>query len=262
MKIHANGIGIQCDISGKRDAQVVILSHSLGSSMSMWEPQMAGLESRFRVLRYDTRGHGGSDAPEGPYTLEQLVEDALGLMDGLGIDRVHWVGLSMGGMIGQGLALNHAHRLRSLALCDTAAALPADAQPIWDERIQRVRSKGLHALVDETMGRWFTAPFLSKNPPEVALVRRLFLDTPVAGYIGCSQAIRRLHYLERLREIRMPTLIIVGEDDPGTPVPAAQSMHERIPGSRLVVIPSAAHISNVEQPDRFNEALLGFLLGQ
>ncbi len=259
MKIKANGIQMNYQLSGKEDGPVVVLSHSLGSSLAMWDPQMEILEARYQVLRYDTRGHGGTDAPEGAYTLDQLGNDAIGLLDALGIDVVHWVGLSMGGMIGQCLALNHTDRLRSLALCDTAAIIPDEAQPVWKERMDTARDKGMQALVQETMKRWFTLPYLGKNPGGVELIRKHFLDTPVSGYIGCSEAIRILNYLENLSDIKIPTLIMVGEDDPGTPVAASEAMHERIPGSRLVVLHSAAHLSNIEQAEAFNSALMGFL---
>ncbi len=259
MKITANGIQINYQLSGKEDEPVVVLSHSLGSSLAMWDPQMELLEARYKVLRYDIRGHGGSDAPEGAYTLDQLGGDAIGLLDALGIDVVHWVGLSMGGMIGQYLALNYADRLRSLALCDTAAIIPDDAQPVWQERMDMARDKGMQALVQETVKRWFTLPYLGKNPGGVELIRKHFLATPVLGYIGCSEAIRVLNYLEDLSDIKIPTIIMVGEDDPGTPVAASEAMHERIPDSRLVVLHSAAHLSNIEQAEAFNSSLMGFL---
>jgi 3-oxoadipate enol-lactonase len=259
MKIKANGIQTNYEVSGKEGGPVVVLSHSLGSSLAMWDPQMAILEAHYQVIRYDTRGHGDSDTPKGAYTLDQLGKDAIGLLDALGLDMVHWVGLSMGGMIGQCLALNHAERLKSLVLCDTAAIIGEEAQQVWQERIDAVRDKGMQVHVQETLERWFTPPYLKKNPPWVDLIRRHFLATPVAGYIGCSEAIRGLNYLEGLSAIRIPTLIMVGEDDPGTPVAASEAMHERIPGSRLVVLPCAAHLSNIEQADAFNRVLIAFL---
>jgi 3-oxoadipate enol-lactonase len=259
MLIKANGIQINYELSGRRDAPVVVLSHSLGSSLVMWNPQRDSLEPHFQVLRYDIRGHGNSDAPSEAYTLELLGDDAIGLMDALGIDRVHWVGLSMGGMIGQCLALNHPHRLRSLALCDTSAIIPEDAQPIWKERLKTLRDKGVGALLQETMERWFTPSFLILNSPMLSIIRKQFLATPVEGFIGCVEAIRKLNYLDRLAEIKIPTLILVGEDDPGTPVAASKAMHERIPNSRLVVLQSARHLSNVEQSEAFNATLIKFL---
>jgi 3-oxoadipate enol-lactonase len=165
----------------------------------------------------------------------------------------------MGGMIGQCLALKHADRLKSLTLCDTAAQIPEEAQPVWKERIAAAEKGGMQALVSQTMERWFTAPYLNQNPPEVESIRQQILATPVAGFAGCSEAIRRLNYLERLSEITLPTLIIVGEDDPGTPVEASEAMHARIGGSSLVVLEDAAHLSNIEQTEKFNKALMDFL---
>jgi len=260
VKLKANDIEVNCEVSGKQDAPAVMLSHSLGSSLFMWNPQIEALESHFRVFRYDMRGHGESDAPHGAYTLEQLGEDAVGLLDALNIQVVQWVGLSIGGMIGQYLALNHADRLRSLVLCDTAAAIEEEAQAMRQQRIETAREQGMEPLVESTLDRWFTQDFLKRNSPQVDLIRRHFLATPVAGYIGCSEAIGNLNYLERLSEVKTPTLIIVGEEDPATPVAASEAIHERMPNSRLVVLPSAAHLSNVEQPDAFNRALIGFLL--
>jgi 3-oxoadipate enol-lactonase len=259
MLIQANGIEMNYEISGKKNAPLVILSHSLGSSLKMWNPQMEALESHFRVLRYDIRGHGRSSTPPAPYTMELLGEDAVGLLNALKVDQVHWVGLSMGGMIGQSIALNHPHRLRSLSLCDTGAIVPAEAQPIWQERIESVRQKGMESQLQGTMERWFTPPFLSLNPPMLALIKKEFLTTPAEGYIHCCEAIRRLNTLERLRGINLPTLIIVGEDDPGMPVSASEAMHQRIPQSKLVVLKSARHLSNVEQPEAFNTHLIDFL---
>ena len=259
MRITANGIEINYELTGKDNAPVVMLSHSLGSSLMMWDPQMAALEPDFKVLRYDTRGHGKSGVTPGPYTLELLAEDAVRLSDALGIDRFHWVGLSMGGMVGQCLALDHGDRLSSLTLCDTAAVITEEAQPVWQERIDLARQKGVGSQADATMERWFTPSFLSQNSQMLGLIRKQFLATPVESYVGCLEAIRRINYLDGLSKIKIPTLIIVGKDDPGTPVSAAEAMHKRISNSRLTVLPSAQHLSNVEQPEAFNQALLSFL---
>ncbi len=260
MKTEANGIQINYELSGRDGAPVVMLSHSLASSLKMWHPQMDSLESKFKVLRYDTRGHGDSDAPEGKYTLKLLAADAVALLDALNIDDVHFVGLSMGGMIGQNLALDHGNRLKSLALCDTSAYMPDEVQPIWQERIAAAREKGMQDQVDETLERWFTPEYLSQNPPQVEMIRQQLLATPVAGYIGCSEALRNLDNLKRLPEITIPTLIMVGEEDPGTPVAASEAMQERIAGSKLVVLPAARHLSNIEQSETFNAALVDFLI--
>ncbi len=259
MKIKANGIDINYELTGRKGAPMVMLSHSLACSLVMWQPQMAVLESAFQVLRFDTRGHGDSDAPEGAYSLELLTADAVGLLDALNIETVHFVGLSMGGMIGQCLALDYPQRLKKLALCDTAAAMPEETQPVWQQRIAAAGAKGMQGQVDETLERWFRPAYLQQNPPEVEMIRRQILATPVVGYVGCCEAIRRLKYLDRLSEIKLPTLIMVGEEDPGTPVAASEAMHTRISGSRLVILPSARHLSNIEQAGAFNTALMQFL---
>jgi len=259
MRIKANDIQINYELSGEKGAAMIVMSHSLSSSLLMWNPQIDALTPYFQILRYDTRGHGATDAPSGSYTLELLAEDVIGLLDALDVDRVHFIGLSMGGMIGQCLALNHPHRLKSLVLCDTASVVPAEAQSIWQERMDKARKKGMEALCEETLERWFTPAFLGQNPPMVKLIREQILATPVAGYIGCAEAIRRLDYLDRISEIKTPALIMVGEDDPGMPVSAAEAMHKRIVNSTLVVLPSARHLSNVEQTQAFNAALLKFL---
>ncbi|UCD81712.1 MAG: alpha/beta fold hydrolase, partial [Desulfobacterales bacterium] len=171
MKINANGIDINYELTGRQGAPVVMLSHSLASSMVMWNPQLDSLEPQFKVLRYDMRGHGGSDAPDGAYSLELLAEDAVALLDALSIDTVHFVGLSIGGMIGQGLALNYADRLKSLTLCDTSAIMPDEAQAILQERIAAARKNGMADQVDGTLERWFTPEYLKANPPEVEMIR-------------------------------------------------------------------------------------------
>jgi 3-oxoadipate enol-lactonase len=259
MKTTVNRLTLNYEISGKPDGQVVMMSHSLSTCLDMWQPQLPALEDHCRVLRYDTRGHGGSDAPQGAYGLDELADDAIGLLDALDIERVLWVGISMGGMIGQAMALNHPERLQALVLCDTTARMPEQVQPVWQERIERARTQGMPALVEETLQRWFTPPYLAERPPQVEMIRKQILATPVNGFIGCSEAIRRLDYLERLAGIKLPTLVIVGENDPGTPVAESEAICKRIPGARLQVLPSAAHLCNIEQADAFNRALVGFL---
>jgi 3-oxoadipate enol-lactonase len=260
MRVKANGIEINYELSGKTGGPVVMMSHSLGSSLTMWEPQLASLKPFFQVLRYDTRGHGGTEAPRGLYSIELLAEDAIGLLDVLDIQRIHWVGLSMGGMIGQCLALNYPDRLMSAILCDTSSVIPPEAQPLWQERIGIVREKGVKALLEPTLERWFTPSFLSGHSDSLTRIRNEFIATPAEGYIGCIEAIRKMSYLDRLHEIKLPVHIIVGDDDPGMPLAAAKEMQSRIENCRLDVIPSARHLSNLEQPQAFNSALMGFLL--
>ena len=259
MKITANGISMHYTLDGRAGAPVVTLSHSLATTLAMWEPQLPALTARWRVLSYDTRGHGGTDAPKGAYSLDQLADDAQALLRALGIQRTHWVGLSMGGMIGQTLALKAPELFSSLVLCDTSSRVPPEAKPLWDERIHTAETKGMEPLVEGTLGRWFTAPFRDKKKDVVDKVATMIRTTPVAGYVGCCQAISALNLTDRLSGIKLPTVVIVGEDDPGTPVAASRVIADNIKGSRLEIIPAAAHLSNMEQPEKFNKALSGFL---
>jgi len=259
MNVTANGINIHCIIEGPDQAPVVTLSHSLATNLSMWDPQMEILTSQYRVLRYDTRGHGNTDAPEGPYSLKQLAEDVVGLLRALEITKTYFIGLSMGGMIGQVLALEHPEILQGLMLCDTSSRVPDEAKPVWAERIQAVEAEGMEGQVEPTMERWFTAPFRESRSAALDPVRNMIRQTKAAGYVGCCHAIQSLNLTDQISRIATPTLIIVGEDDPGTPVAAAQAIHDQIKGSELVIIKSAAHLSNMEQPEAFNQAISAFL---
>jgi 3-oxoadipate enol-lactonase len=259
MKITANGITMNYTIEGPSDAPVVTLSHSLATDLSMWDPQAAALARRYRVLRYDTRGHGGTDAPAAAYSLDQLAADAKALLGALGIQRTHWVGLSMGGMIGQTLALQSPELFSSLSLCDTMSRVPPEAQPLWAERIKMAETQGMEPLVEPTIGRWFTPAFVERAKEVVDRVRAMIRSTPPRGYAGCCHAIAALNLTDRLSAISLPTLIVVGEQDQGTPVAASQVMQERIKGSQLVIIKSASHLSNLEQPDEFTGAVDRFL---
>jgi 3-oxoadipate enol-lactonase len=262
MRTVANGIATHYTLDGPAEAPVVTLSHSLAASLEMWEPQLPALTQHFRVLRYDTRGHGGSEVPPGPYTMSTLADDVRGLLDALGIARTHFVGLSMGGMIGQTLALEHPEILDRLVLADTASQMPPEAGPLWDERIALVERHGMAPRVEETIERWFTPPFVTGSPDVVERIRMLIRTTAPQGFIGCGRAIQALRLADRLGEIDAPTLIIVGANDMGTPVALSELMRERIPDSELVVLESAAHISNVEQAERFTEAVVRFLLDE
>lgn len=259
MKISANGITVNYTLDGPPHAPVVTLSHSLATDLAMWDQQMAVLTARYRVLRYDTRGHGGTDAPASAYTLDQLAADARALLSALGFARTHWIGLSMGGMIGQTLALASPGLFASLSLCDTSSRVPPEARPLWAERIKTAETQGMEPLVEPTIGRWFTAPFVASNKDTVDRVRTMIRSTKPAGYSGCCHAISALDLTDKIAAIKAPTLIVVGEEDQGTPVAASRTMHEKISGSDLVIIKSAAHLSNVEQPAEFTRAVTGFL---
>jgi 3-oxoadipate enol-lactonase len=259
MKITANGIAMNYTLDGPAQAPVLIMSHSLATDLSMWDPTVPALTGRFRVLRYDTRGHGGTDAPKAAYTLDQLADDAKALLGALGIARAHWVGLSMGGMIGQTLALKAPDLFASLSLCDTSSRIPAEARPLWQERIKTAETQGMEPLVEPTLSRWFTEPFRKSRKDVVDKVAAMIRTTPPAGYAGCCHAISVLDLTDRIAAIKIPTIAIVGEDDPGTPVAAHRVIHEKIAGSRLEIIPQAAHLANMEQPEAFNRALTSFL---
>jgi len=249
---------IHYQFEGPLDGPVVMLAHSLGSDLSMWDPQVPELiAAGYRVLRYDQRGHGQSAVPPEPYTLEQLTADALDLLDGLGLHKIHFCGLSMGGMVGQLLGARHGGRLHSLMLCSTSAHMPP--REVWDERIQTVRAQGMGVVIDATINRWFTQAGQARLPGEIQKIRCVLFNTPVEGFCACCAAIRDMDLREAIREIESPTLIMVGEHDPGTPVTTARFIHERILTSRLVVIADAAHLQNVEQADVFTQTMLGFL---
>jgi 3-oxoadipate enol-lactonase len=259
MKTHANGIEMNYELHGKEGAPWLVLSHSLACSVHMWDPQIAALKERYRILAYDTRGHGGTEAPKGEYSLEMLADDLNALMKTLGVTNPHYCGLSMGGMIGQTFALKHPGVLRSLTLADTTSRYPAEAWPQWQERIRTAQAQGMAPLAQPTLERWFTEPFRKSNAAAVEAIRKLILATPVAGYVGCCYAIPKINLTARLKEIRCPLLVIVGEQDPGTPPAMAREIHDNAPGSKLALLPQAAHLSNLEQPERFTRALADFL---
>jgi 3-oxoadipate enol-lactonase len=257
MKIRANGIEISYLAEG--DGPWLTMSHSLACSLHMWDEQAAVLAGHFRVLRFDTRGHGGSEAPKGPYSLEMLADDLKGLLDALGVKETHYVGLSLGGMIGQTFALKYPGILKTLILADTTSRYPPEAASVWTERIKVAETQGMEPLVQPTLERWLTAPFRSANSARTKQIGDMIRTTPVAGYVGCSHAIPKINLTARLREIEAPGLVIVGEQDGGTPPAMAREIHENYPGSELIVIPAAAHLANVEQPGAFNATLADFL---
>jgi len=259
MKTTVNGISVNYTLEGPANAPVVTMSHSLATDLSMWDPTVPALTGRFRVLRYETRGHGQTEAPKGAYTLDQLADDARALLKSLGIDRTHWVGLSMGGMIGQTLALKAPEIFASLSLCDTSSRIPAEAKTQWADRIKTAETQGMEPLVEPTLARWFTEPFRKSRKDVIDRVATMIRTTPPAGYAGCCAAISALDLTDKIGAIKIPTIAIVGEDDPGTPVAAHKVINERIAGSRLEILKSAAHLSNMEQPEAFNKALTGFL---
>jgi 3-oxoadipate enol-lactonase len=257
MKLSANGIEINYEIEG--DGPVVTFSHSLACNLSMWDEQARALKGRYRILRYDTRGHGQTGAPAGAYSLDQLADDLKGLLDALHIPATHFVGLSMGGMIGQVFALKYPAMVQSLVLCDTTSRYPPGAAAIWEERIRAVTAKGMEPMVAPTLERWFTAPFRARRRDLMERVGAMIRSTPAAGYAGCCHALPKINVTERLHDVRCPALVIVGEEDAGTPVEMARDIHAALPIAELAVLCRASHLSNLEQPGEFNRALGGFL---
>jgi 3-oxoadipate enol-lactonase len=254
VRIRANGIEQHYTVEGA--GPWLVMSHSLACNSAMWGEQAELLARRFKVLRYDTRGHGQSDAPAGAYTLEMLADDAKGLLDALDVREAHWIGISMGAMIGQTLALKHPGVLQSLVLADTTSRNPPEAWPMWKERIEVAEAKGMEATVESTLARWFTEPYRKARPDRIQPIAGMIRATPVAGYAGCCHAIPKIDLTARLKEIRVPVLAITGAED--VAAPGTRAIHENVPGSELVVIPSASHISNIEQPEAFNQALTRF----
>lgn len=220
---------------------------------------MPALREKFNVLRFDTRGHGKSDVPSGLYTLEDLADDAYVLMQSLNIKQAHWIGLSLGSLIGQVFALHHAGILQSLTLAGTTSRYPEAAQQAFKERIASVRAHGLEPLVKPTLARWFTAPFHAAHPDIVEKIGAGILATPVEGYAGCCNAVAQINTTDKLKNIACPTLIIAGTEDAGTTPAMARAMYLATPGAELALLPKAAHLSNIERADLFTPLLLGFL---
>jgi 3-oxoadipate enol-lactonase len=235
------------------------MSHSLACNTTAWDDQAALLSKNFKVLRYDTRGHGQTSATPGPYTLEQLADDAYGLLSALGITQTHWMGISMGGMIGQTMALKHPTLFTSLMLIDTTSRRPDNAQAMWGARITLAKEQGMGGLLESTLERWFTKPFRQSNPGAIKPIADGILSTSVDGFCGCCAAIAQINTLDRLKEIQCPAIVIVGEHDHGTPPAMAKQIHDNLPKSEFVLIESAAHIANIEQPEVFNQAIQKFL---
>ncbi|MDB5914168.1 MAG: pcaD [Ramlibacter sp.] len=258
-KVRVGQQDIACRIDGPAQGPAVLLVHGVLTDHRAWDAVAARLASKFRVVRYDLRGHGGSSAPPPPYTMEELADDVAGLLDVLQIDQVHLAGSSLGGMIGQQVGARHGHRLLSLTLANTGAVQAAPAA--WDERAAIARKSGVAALAEGTLQRWFTPGFIEKSPDEIDRMRRILCEVSVDGYVGCAAAIRDLSQLALLTRIGVPTLVIAGSQDQATPPAQAQQIADAIPGARLVTLP-AAHQAAVEQPQAFCDAWLSFVDSQ
>jgi 3-oxoadipate enol-lactonase len=257
MKIKANGININYQVDGPEGAPWIVFSNSLATSTAMWDEQAAALKDSFRVLRYDQRGHGGTDVPAGRYPFDTLLADALGLLDALGIRKAHFAGLSMGGATALGLAERHPDRFDRIIVCDSPCQSTPQSAQQWEERIVIAKDKGIEALVEPTVSRWFPPDTVAKNPPYLDKIRTMFRTTPVNGFIGCAAALADHDYASAVTGVKHPVLFLVGEKD--APAPAMRKLNEKLPGSRYVELPGAGHISNMDRPAEFNRAVREFL---
>lgn len=254
----SDGARINYRVDGPDDAPALLFSNSLGTNLAMWEPQVEALSGRFRIVRYDTRGHGASDVPQPPYAIDQLGRDALSVLDAAGLDRTHVCGLSLGGVTAMWIAMHQPERVGRVALANTAARIGND--DFWLARISAVEAGGMNGVREMVLARFFSERFRAEQP---AIVERIAVDleaTQATGYIGACMALRDADLRSEVRSIRAQTLIIAGELDAATPPELSEQLRALMPGSRLTVIPGAGHLSNLEAPDTFSEALLRFFM--
>jgi len=257
--INADGCPIHVEIEGPERAPVLMLSNSLGTTLHMWDGQVAPFTAHFRLVRYDRRGHGRSGVPAGPYTMERLGRDVVAVLDALGIAKTNWCGLSMGGMVGQWLGANAPSRIERLVLTNTSSYF--SDKSMWNDRMALVRDKGLGAFAVANMERWFTKGFRERAPQLVERIKDMYTATPLEGYLGCAAAVRDMDHRELLPKIRAPTLVIAGKHDPATVPEANEYISKHIAGAQFTLL-DAAHLSNIEQAEAYSKAVLGFLLAQ
>src|ERR1700712_879141 len=254
--IDADGCLLNVSVEGRDSGPTLMLLNSLGSTMQMWEPQMAALKQIFRVIRYDRRGHGKSGVPPGPYSMERFGKDVLAILDDLNIEKTHWCGLSMGGMVGQWLGANASERFDRIILSNTACYYPDPTN--WLNRIKAVKEGGIAAVADTVIAGWLTAAFCAREPEITARLKGMLVASPVQGYRACCEALSPLDQRALLPKIKSPTLVIAGRHDPATPVAAGELIRSQIPGATMTIL-DAAPISNAEQPHAFRDGVVGFL---
>jgi 3-oxoadipate enol-lactonase len=258
MQAIINGIRMNYEVAGSESAPPIVLHHPLATNLSIWDEITAALSPRYRVVRFDARGHGQTEAPMGPYSFETLAADTIGLMDHLKIDRAHFLGLSMGGMVGQYIGLLHPKRVHELILVSTSSRVPPEGQGMWDERIKAVRANGMASQPEGSIQRWL-AEANRKKPELVARLSKMIEATPAGGFIGWGGAIRTLNVTDRLKAITLPTCVIVGAEDQATPPAAAEAIHRAIKGAELIVMPGVSHMLCAEDPPAFHKHVLAFL---
>jgi 3-oxoadipate enol-lactonase len=264
MLLPVAGRRLYYDLTGPEDGPVVCITHSLASDGGSWAEQLPPLlQAGFRVLRLDMRGHGGSDPVGGDYTMQALAADVAAVLDALALPRVHYIGLSIGGMIGQAFAIEHGAKLISAMWCDTLPASPSGAAAMWNERMNTVRrANSLEPLADATMERWFTDAFRVSKPGRWKQIRETIAATTPAGYLGCSAAILNFEFTAQLPSLGIPVLVICGSEDAGTPASENRRLAGLVPGARYEEIPGMRHFPNVEAPDTFNRIMMGWLEAQ
>ena len=260
MKANIDGIDVYYEVTGK--GPWLTLSHSLAANLGMWDSQLELLNQHFTVLRYDIRGHGQTQSTEGPYTLEQLADDVHGLLKHLGVTRTHWIGLSLGGMIGQVFAIRHPNMLDHVVIADSTGKGAPNAVAMWGDRATLARTQGLAALVQPTLSRWFTDPYRERHPEVMARIGHMIETTSIEGYAGCCAAISVINTHDGLQKLQHPGLVIVGDQDQATPPAMSEQIHSHWPKSHYVVLKDAAHLSNIEQAEAFNQAVMAFLPNQ
>lgn len=257
---HANSpVEVHHVVTGRRDGPVVVLSNSLGATHAMWDANLPALEEHFRVVRYDTRGHGGSPVPPGPYSIDDLADDVTALLDHLGVEKVHFVGLSLGGMTGMRLAQRNPERVeRLVVLCTGAHLTPSSG---WHDRAATVRAGGTTAVAEAVVARWFTPGYLESHPEVRASSEAMVASTPAEGYAGCCEVIATMDLREDLPAITAPTLAIAGANDPATPEPDLKAIASAVQDGRLLVVPDSAHLANAQQPGIVTPAIIEHLGG-
>lgn len=258
-RVQRDGLSFNVSLEGPARAPAVVLHHPLATNLTYWDDLAAVLVRDYRVLRFDARGHGASAAPAGRYDFATLAADVVGLMDHAGINKAAFVGLSMGGMVGQHLGLLHADRFTCLAIVSATSRVPDEARALWVDRVAVARAQGMTSQMAPAMARWVADTTRTTKPELIARFTRMIEATPLEGYAGWCGAIEQLNVTDKLPAIMLPTLVVVGEKDPATPVAASQVIHRGIPGSQLVVLPGVSHMLSAEDPAAFHAVLLPFL---
>lgn len=262
MKVKANGIEINCVIEGPEGAPCVTMSHALANNLSLWDDLATALKDRYRILRFDNRGHGGTEVVPGPYTFPMLIDDAVGLLDAVGVDETHWIGLSIGGMVGYGLGIHHPERIKSIIACDSRPDAPPDYAAYFQSRIDKAKNGGMENVVETTIERWFTPETRAAQPPVLDRVRAMIRGTDPVGHAGCCEALKTLAFGPHIHKIKAPTLLLGGAQDKGAPPEALSEAAAKIPKGEHLVIPNAGHITPLENPDAVRAGVEEFLRRQ